>query len=628
MLLRRITLERYACFGSKEFDFRSGLNLISGGNDAGKTLLLTALPAALFGVENGSRLRSWGDMVCCRVILLFEGDARAVRLARDLESNLVRLEERNTDGIWRDCFVGLAPVSEGGEYLTHLARSLDVDGVALLRAIVDPLEADAVLDSDGRLVAGLWPLAAQADSGTSETAALADARIKEITILEAELVDDRREFQKGRDYLEWIRRRWQLKKGKGGEGGKSTSCKAPNDNQDELRHQRDLLLEELRRHGLPGHLPGELPAMFAAAEGLRQELAALQLELNPLQRRKQGVSIPGVTWPLIVTLISTAAAAGVWWSRPAWSPWLLAGCAALTLLFWANHLLRWQRARTVLASLDKELQAVELRRDAALARQHQLAEQFEAHGLPSAPVDMVKLQQLFRRHQELIGRYHQLCAQLAAGGDSQTADTQVEIAAKHLRLEELPEAEARLAALGESLREREIRLQELRAASLGEARQSTAVKAGPAVTQQRLLAAIGQQLDRLSAGRYREVRMEEGCLHLAIAPGRWAPPSACSRSAVTCFVLAVRMALAELAGCRLPLTVDDLTQLLDQKRRQTAIRWLERFSRDNQVLLASADEELAKRAVKEHWQIIRLDQPRAQPTLPGDNADAGQLHLL
>ena len=91
MILRRITLERYACFGSAEFEFRRGMNLVSGGNDAGKSLLLAALPAALFGVEHGSRLRSWGETLSCRVTLHFEGPDGGARLTRDLETNLVRL---------------------------------------------------------------------------------------------------------------------------------------------------------------------------------------------------------------------------------------------------------------------------------------------------------------------------------------------------------------------------------------------------------------------------------------------------------------------------------------------------------------------------------------------------------
>jgi hypothetical protein len=634
MMLRRITLERYGCFGSAEFEFRPGMNLISGGNDSGKTLLLTALPAALFGVEYGSRLRSWGDMLCCRVTLLFEDETRGVRLTRDLESNLVRLEERGPDGAWQDCFVGMAPpvcgVAKRGEYQAHLARVFDVEGEPLLRALLDPLQTDAVLAADGRLAEGLWAVADQAGTGgaTSIPAATADARGQEIAILEAELADDRCEYQRGLEYLAWIRKRWQLVEGKGQGHVKLPATKVAAVGQEEQQRQRDQLLAELRQQGLPARLPDELPAMFAAAEGLRQELATLQLELTPLQRRKQAVVMPGIVWPLAVTLVGVVAATAAWWWGHAWSPWLAAGCAAVALLGWGSYLLGLHRARTTLAGLDKELRAVEAKRADALDRQHELAERFEACGLPSAPVEMVKLQQLCRRHEELISRYRQLCAQLGDEGATLPGAAQSVVADKHLRPEELPEAEARLNAMGESLRVREARLQQLRAEVPANAANTSQARVTSLDPGQRLLAVIGLHLERLSGGRYHEVRLEEGCLRLAIAPGRWAPPVACSRSAATCLTLAVRMALAEVAGCWLPLLVDDLALLLDQKRRQAAIRSLERFSRDGQVLLASGDEELAKRAIKEKWQVIRLGVPHQLSTPPGENANAGQLHLL
>jgi hypothetical protein len=59
------------------------------------------------------------------------------------------------------------------------------------------------------------------------------------------------------------------------------------------------------------------------------------------------------------------------------------------------------------------------------------------------------------------------------------------------------------------------------------------------------------------------------------------------------------------------------------------LRSLERFSRDCQVLLASGDEDLAKRAAREHWHIIDLDLPAPSKSATAEEeGDAGQLHLL
>jgi hypothetical protein len=317
------------------------------------------------------------------------------------------------------------------------------------------------------------------------------------------------------------------------------------------------------------------------------------------------------------------------WQQVSWALSGAAGCAIALLLGWGYYLLRLLRARAVLAGLEQELQLVEAKRADALARQQTLAERFEGYGLPSAPVEMVKLQQLCRRNEELVSRYHQLCTQHGDVATVQSGGGPVDIDDRHLRPEDLPDAEARLAALGASLHQRELRLQALRDGKALPPPGALAPAASAAVSEKQLLQAIGQHLEKLTGGRYHEVRLDEGRLLLAAAPGRWATPAACSRSTAACLTLAVRMALCQVTGCRLPLPVDDLPLHLDQKRRSTALRALERFSRDCQVLLASGDEDLARRAVREHWQVINLVLPAARKSATTkEEADAGQLHLL
>jgi uncharacterized protein YhaN len=107
------------------------------------------------------------------------------------------------------------------------------------------------------------------------------------------------------------------------------------------------------------------------------------------------------------------------------------------------------------------------------------------------------------------------------------------------------------------------------------------------------------------------------------------PPAACSRGTVDALLLALRLALAQVSGARLPLPVDDLPAALDGQRRQATLRTLERFAADHQVLLASYDEELAKRAARERWPVVNLNLSQAnQAAARKEDADAGQLHLL
>lgn len=634
MILRRVTFERYGCFGSAEFDFRRGFNLISGGNETGKSLLLAALPAALLGVEHGARLRSWGDTLNCRVTLLFEGGAGRARLTRDLESNLVKLEEVRADGSWSEIFAGKLPpgVETDGhaEYHGHLARLFAVSGEQLLRALLDAVHPEAVLTADGCLAAGLLapgvgdsvPLPPDVDPAR---------RDEEIASLEADLAVDREDYRKGQEYLAWIRKRWESegKAPSASSSPKASAGKGAAREQAALERKRDELQAKLRELGLPARLPADLPALFETAEGLRQELAALQLELTPLQRRKPSIVMPGIVWPLVATLAALAAAGGGFWQKlPWWLP-LAAGCGALLVVIWTIYLVRLNRARTARDLLDQQIQAVEIRRADALMRQNELAEQFEFYGLPSAPVEMVKLQQLWRRNEALISRYRELCAQLGDKVDKAPGAGNGKAQDGHLQPEELPEAEARLAELGESVRRREARLKALRDGTASAATSAPTGRQAGGWTEKQLLQAVGQHLERLTAGRHREVRIEEGRLRLEAAPGRWAPAASCSRGTAEALILAVRMACAQLSGSSLPLTVDGLPVHLDARRQQAVLRDLERFAADHQLLLASCDEELAKRAARERWHLIRLKlSPTEQPAAREEGDNAGQLHLL
>ena len=639
MILRRVALEHYGCFGSAEFEFRRGMNLISGANESGKSLLLAAISAGLFGVEHGSRLRSWGDSLSCKVTLQFEGPSGGLRLSRDLENHLVRLQECGPDGTWREAFAGVAPpAGDGAErnrYLTILEKQLSVGGEALLRVLLDPGYAESIFTDDGKLVAALVSDvtgdAAAAATATSVTAADPAKRQAEIAALEAELVSDRDDYRKGEEYLAWIRKRWEQEGKNAAPAAKKKAVKPASRDQAALERRRDEVQSELKKLGLPARLPADLPALFDKAEGLRQELAALQVELTPLQRRRQGVRMPAVVWPVLCTLAGIAAAGGAFWLK---SPWLLplaAGCGAVLLLAWGIFLVRFNRARAERDGLDQELRQVEQKRADALARQAALAEQFESYGLSSTPVEMVKLQQVYRRNEELVRRYREISVQLGtAAGTLPGAEGGTSADDRHLRPEDLPDAEARLAQLGESLRRREARLAELRDGTAPLREGGSTLPATPSTwTEQQLLDCIAQQMERLTGGRRYDVRLRDGRLQLEVAQGKWAVPASCSRGTVEGLALATRLALCRMTSGLLPLAVDDLPAHLDAKRRRAVPQLLERHAVDHQLLLASNDEELAKRASREHWHVVSLNLTMTEKPITGEEqADAGQLHLL
>ena len=634
MILRRLALEHYGCFGSAEFEFRRGLNLICGGNESGKTLLLTALSAGLFGVEHGSRLRSWGDSLSCRVTLQFESADGGLRLTRDLENNLVRVEECGAEGNWKESFAGMVPPAGEGvnrvEYQGILARRLSLGSEPLLRFLADAAYAEAVFLDDGRQAAtlileatGVAPQVAVSVAAPTRDPA---ARKLEIAELEAELDADRADYGKGEKYLAWLRKRYGLDGKKAPAPAKKPAARTSSTAQSALERRRSELQAELRAQGLPSALPEELPKLFESAEQLRQELAALQLELTPLQRRRQALVMPGPLWPILLTLLGLGVAGGAFWQLlPIW-PQLAGGCAAVVVLTWAIFTVRYNRACGVRDDLDDELQIFEHKRTDALARQSALAEQFEVYGFSSTPVEMVKLQQQYQRNEELIQSYQDVCAQL--GGEAAGAAAEPAAEDGHLRPEDIPDAEARLAELGESIRRRESRLVALLNGTVPPV--AAAPVAAPSVwTEHELLQAIAQGMERLTGGRRCDVRLRDGRLQLEALPGKWAVPSACSRGTVECLTLATRLALSQMAAGVLPLPVDSLSAQLDGKRRQAVAHALERYAHDHQLLLANNDEELAKRAARERWHIINLNPLAPQAAAAAEEkTDAGQLHLL
>lgn len=77
------------------FRFEPGANLVSGGNERGKTSLATAVFAAFFGLEPGSRLLA--DSGPAQVAVTFHVGERTLSLSRDLRSGRVRLAGTGTE---------------------------------------------------------------------------------------------------------------------------------------------------------------------------------------------------------------------------------------------------------------------------------------------------------------------------------------------------------------------------------------------------------------------------------------------------------------------------------------------------------------------------------------------------
>ena len=74
--------------------------------------------------------------------------------------------------------------------------------------------------------------------------------------------------------------------------------------------------------------------------------------------------------------------------------------------------------------------------------------------------------------------------------------------------------------------------------------------------------------------------------------------------------------------------LDDPFVHLDQKRLAKALNLIDMASADGQLILFSHNMDLGKRAAKERWHVVPLDDSPVETTPDeGDDHD-GQLHLL
>jgi uncharacterized protein YhaN len=136
---------------------------------------------------------------------------------------------------------------------------------------------------------------------------------------------------------------------------------------------------------------------------------------------------------------------------------------------------------------------------------------------------------------------------------------------------------------------------------------------------------------KITNGRYPDLRLNED-MHpsVRIDSRRWMSVENFSRGTVDAIYLSLRVALAKVRddGRSLPLMLDDPFVHLDQKRLAKTLNLVDLASSDGQLILFSHNLDLGKRAARERWHVVPLDDDSvaASPEEGGDHA--GQLHLL
>jgi DNA repair exonuclease SbcCD ATPase subunit len=122
MRIRTVQIEGFGCLANRSFEFGDEVTLLVGPNEAGKTTLVRAILAVLFGQEPKEREENkpWGGGTYAGAIELVE-NGRAVRIRRDFESEQVEITQSADGGsqTWR----GTAnPRGRGPEIEAYRAR--------------------------------------------------------------------------------------------------------------------------------------------------------------------------------------------------------------------------------------------------------------------------------------------------------------------------------------------------------------------------------------------------------------------------------------------------------------------------------------------------------------------------
>lgn len=633
MILRSLEFSHFGCFANRSFEFRRGLNLVYGPNESGKTTLAIAISAILFGLPAEAR-RVASQPEGTQALLVLENGQRIVRIARDLKSDEVRLEERNALHQAGDSFQGRVPLTGGDpevrtEYQEHLRRFFNLPDGPFPTEDLRLLLGACDLNDLARIQPLLGPPPVAVPSPAPPVPQAAEESVKTPEDQAQALEQDRQDYAEGVRYLEWARRQWQDLEANTPELARSDGQIA------ELEARREQLRQDYARTGLPDPLPEELPVLLAEAAEIRQELVTVGGETARL--RDALLKIPGAPWrPALLLSLAAAAGAAAWaWLVPAQWWFGLLPAAALALLLWLWVAIKASAGRASRARLQGQGGVLEERRATAQERQATLDERFERLGLSPSAVAVARMQKNLEHGRQLLaerGEVEGALKALAGKGPVRPANL--------LPKAELETAEKTLEELAARILQREQQMVHGPAGTdqeAGDANPKEPTGEGKNDGWLPLFSEAagddcGRLLLALTDGRHDRLGLDpkRGCLLLGSAGDRQALDT-CGQGTRAAVLLVVRLFLLRRLQTTggLPLVLDEPLAGLDKHRQQEALGYLERLAAQHQIVLCSLDETLLKRAARDRWQVVSLeDGPAPTPSREERSDDVGQLHLL
>ncbi|WP_321531099.1 AAA family ATPase [uncultured Desulfuromonas sp.] len=725
MILRSLELKSFGRFNDKTFEFRRGMNLVVGANEAGKSTMMASIPAVLFGLRDKQRYQPWGSQQGCQAVLQFESRQRNIRLERDVVTDQVDLFQY--DGMYHliDHFSAQIALSHYPEHYQHYAQLLrellgisdeplfratqfagqgdfpttsdeferflrtilsgftQGDSEMVLRSLKDdydavtsdnPWSGATVSPRELEVVHDALQEMAQRQQQSDELLAELEQVRQQIVALKGALAEDRQQLDEGLNYIAWIQQQWQIEaevpEPEDNERGEVVDA---GDGEDAMSSERQQLEQTLREAGIPVPVPEDLTRLLADADEVRHEMVALQSEMIPFRDRLQKVRHPDWKRPLLFMLLLIVAGQSTYFFAPQWAlgAAIVAGLGAITGWGWFGC--RFAKVKKACQGLQEKIAALEQRREQEQQRLTALDDEFEAMGIASSAVELVRIQKAFEQHRETLQRLAVLMEHEGEQGGAVATSEQTSVSddapsSEHLKPEDLPEAKNKLDALEQSIRNREADLLALvrhEAVLLGRLaegeqdirhREQLEQRLGVLEQRKQVLHCaidvlqqsleefhtsslqcfekrIAKYLRKATQNKYSAIAIEQDfSARLKSRNGQWVALEQLSRGTMDAVCLAIRLGLSHFLtpGKTLPFFFDDALINLDGERLQESVTVLERLSADHQIILFSHDERLHKIAARRRWHVIALSERRSRNVTRNKEGaeDAGQLSFL
>lgn len=484
---------------------------------------------------------------------------------------------------------------------------------------------------------------------------------KNLRELKTAMAGDREQVAKEKRYLGWVKTTLQREEKERRLQADFRRLQQESDKVSRLHQEQGAIDKILAETRLTPEVSEALPRMLVEIKELRNKSVTLRKEIGELYAHLP--KVPEPPWGLIFLIATFGAGVAGFFSQrhPDFlGPTAVTGMATMVVVLY-HYSRNWGRILKQRIFIQGQAQLLERDLKAARGRLAELEDLLDRNHLSHGEEDLERLRLLVIRRRDCRQRRREIEGTLEVLEDIQVlARNQAALAREMailraqrdserlegvlLKAEELPLAEEKLARIEKRLANQERELAELvrqesfllgelgdvhyleeegvflkeRERFLTERKRvlglafdllQSAEEDFRRDSLQRFMSEVGRSIEIITAGKYCDIRMENGFrFALREAQGGWRPLECFSRGTVDAVFLAIRKVLAGqvLGGKRFPLMWDDPMVNFDSQRLTDTLKYLENLGTEHQVLLCSHNRGLLSLIGSNCWHVIDL----------------------